>query len=35
MFKGMEQSVPSKQDDFTLPPPAENASEDTVGNEKH
>ncbi|KAJ5604735.1 hypothetical protein N7510_009889 [Penicillium lagena] len=35
MFKGMEQSVPSKQDNFTLPPPAEKTSEDTVGNEKH
>lgn len=34
MFKGMEQTVSSKQDNFTLPPPAENASEDTVGNEK-
>lgn len=35
MFKGMEQPVPSKLDTFTLPPPAENGSDDSITNEMH
>ncbi|GLI78549.1 hypothetical protein PoHVEF18_006867 [Penicillium ochrochloron] len=34
MFKGMEKTAPSKQDNFRLPPAAESGSEETFSTEK-